>query len=185
RDGVEEPVDADLLRVLNADPQRQLSPRIEAPDVLAALPQPPGEPVAAPGINAGHDPDDRRRQVPVADLLLPFHPIVGREGSRVDHRAVAPAPLDPVFAHIDNHVQGHHVGASSRTCASSSATAPTSCDSPCPVTADTASTGRRSSPSSRRRTSSLPVNSALLMATISGLAASAGLYSSSSRRMVR
>ncbi len=81
------------------------------------------------------------------------------------------------------HEMDGHEGASAP--AKRSTTPRTSCDNPSPVTAEMASTSRPRSRSIRRRTSAAPVSSALLTATTSGLAASSGRYSSSSRRMVR
>src|SRR5262245_57028584 len=136
-------------------------------------------------MDAGNGPV-RRFVPPSADELVPLLWVVGGDGFRFDDAVrLAPPDFDAGVAHVRDEEGVGHVATSAGVCRSHSTMDPTSFDNPCPVTADTASTGRASSRSIRSRTSSLPVNSHLLTAITSGLPASAALYSSNSRRMVR
>src|SRR5262245_3579926 len=123
---------------------------------------------------------------PAGELFVPGERVLGQRGGGDKTLPVggAEAPLDAAVADIDNDLWPHGV-ASARTSFRLSATVPTSCDSPWPVTAEMAITSRPSSRTSRSRTSPLPVSSALLSATTSGFAAKTRLYNSSSLRMVR
>src|SRR5207237_1327653 len=127
-----------------------------------------------------------RLAVPAGELLLPGERIFGQRGGGNQALSIGgtEAPLDAAVANVDDELRPHGV-ASARTSFRLSATVPTSCDSPCPVTAEMAITSRPSSRTSRSRTSPLPVSSVLLRTITSGLAARTLLYNSNSRRMVR
>src|SRR5262249_25375588 len=139
--------------------------------------QPGRELIPSLGINAGHSPFHVVVvQPPERKLALPHGDVFRRHGYDFvymvpDH----PAPLHPSVADIDDAIRLHGWAS---TCASGAGLgisdscctmAPTSFDSPCPVTAEMASTSLPSPSCSFWRTSSLPVSSALLKATISGL----------------
>src|SRR5262245_51961700 len=115
-------------------------------------------------MDAGNDP----ALEPLVDMPYPL-PLLGRVGMHgnnlLDVTLGATSPLDSRIAHIDQHI-GDHGATSTETSWSLLATSPTNRASPCPVTAEIAKTSRPSSFSKRARTSSLPVNSALLTAAI-------------------
>src|SRR5262249_9072790 len=157
---------------VHLDFQGQVPPILDDVDPIVPTAEPVREAGAAPRVDAGQHPQRGGRQLPALGLVAPRLHVVRRQRHALGHgRAGTPPPLYAGVAHVHDHVRLHGA-ASLRSAASWATTCWTSFASPAPVTAETRSTSRRSSSSSRLRTSWLPVSSPLLTATTSGFSAS-------------
>src|SRR5579884_2048018 len=157
-----------MVRPRYQDTQRQITRVLEQPHVLPLAAQPLDELIAPCRMHSGNNPRATSSR-PQFQLPPPGGRLIGRQRTSFAHSiGTAQPPFDAAVAHIDDDICSHDAASTCAAC-NCSTTARTRSAKPCPVTADSASTGRPNSSSKRRRTSALPVSSALLTATISGL----------------
>src|SRR5438128_8496584 len=183
RHRVQKSVDTDFFGNIDCNGDGQMAERREHYQIGLVLPYPGNEFGECRWIHAAQSPMGGTGKIPILMLLVPEAGRLQRQRNRFTDLIVsAQAPLHSAVADINYYV-GLHTAASTGAASSSITTFATSCASPWPVTAETANTSLPSSCSSRMRTSSLPVSSALLTAIISGFSARAPRCSSSSRRI--